>query len=193
MEGSVTDSVAPRSRPGWVGPLLALAVSSALVVAYWWWRSPAATQVKVGDPAPELQLDTLGGGPTRLSSFRGSPVLLVMFLSGCKSCEADAPEIERLHRAYFRKGLIVVGVSVDPDRAALEDFVARHSISYWVMEDFGGAAVREAWGSWQMPEAYLIGADGIVRRVWLGAVDWLAPAVRHEIEALLPEKPPIER
>lgn len=188
MEGPLSDS-RPRQK-AWLGPLLAVAVAAALVVAYWWWQAPQASQVKVGDPAPELELSTLGGGPTRLSSFRGSPVLLVMFLSGCKHCEADAPEIERLHRAYFRKGLIVVGVSVDPDRASLQDFVNRHTITYWVMEDFGGARVREAWGSWQMPEAYLIDANGIVQRVWLGGVDWLSPAVRAEIDALLPEPAP---
>jgi peroxiredoxin len=166
---------------------------AALIVGYWWWRAPEATRVKVGDPAPELELATLDGGPAQLSSFRGSPVLLVMFMSGCKHCEADADEIEKLHRAYFRKGLIVVGVSVDPDRAALRDFVARHGTTYYVMEDFGGGAVREAWGSWQMPEAYLIDSDGVVRRVWLGGVDWLSPGVRHEIEALLPESSPHAR
>jgi peroxiredoxin len=177
-------------RP-WVGPLLAIAVTLGLVVGYWWWQSPEASQVKVGDSAPELELSTLGGGPTRLSSFRGSPVLLVMFLSGCKHCEADADEIDKLHRAYFKDGLIVIGVSVDPDRAALQDFVDRHGTSFWVMEDFGGVQVREAWGSWQMPEAYLIDAEGVVRAVWLGAVDWLGPEVRRKIEALLPETPPV--
>lgn len=182
----------PRpARSAWVGPALAVAVTTALVTAYGWWRAPEATRVKVGDPAPDLALGTLGGGPAQLSSFRGSPVLLVMFLSGCKHCEADAPEIEKLHRAYFKKGLIVVGVSVDPDRASLQDFVDRHDITYWVMEDFGGHAVREAWGSWQMPEAYLIDAGGVVRRVWLGGVDWLSPAVRREIEAVLPDEPPV--
>lgn len=187
----MSDPGAWHLRKPWLGPLLAVAVTVALVVGYWWWRAPEATQVKVGDPAPDLELSTLGGGPTRLSSYRGSPVLLVMFLSGCKHCEADAPEIEKLHRAYFQKGLIVLGVSVDPDRASLQDFVDRHTITYWVMEDFGGAGVRDAWGSWQMPEAYLIDAGGIVRQVWLGGVNWLSPGVRAEIEAQLPE-PPLE-
>lgn len=192
MAGRLSGDVRSGARGGLIGLALALAVTAGLVVAYGWWRAPDATRVKAGDSAPELALSTLGGGPASLSSFRGAPVLLVMFLSGCKHCEADAPEVEKLHRAYFRKGLVVVGVSVDPDRAALQDFVDRHQISYWVMEDFGGRSVREAWGSWQMPEAYLIDAKGIVRRVWLGGVDWLSPSTRHEIEALLPE-PPVRR
>jgi peroxiredoxin len=189
---SEPDDAPRREQPAWLGPVLAVAVTAGLVTAYAWWRAPEATQAKVGDAAPDLALGTLGGGPTSLSSFRGSPVLLVMFLSGCKHCEADAPEIEKLHRAYFKKGLIVVGVSVDPDRASLQDFVDRHGITYWVMEDFGGRAVRETWGSWQMPEAYLIDADGIVRQVWLGGVDWLSPGVRGEIEAVLPDEAPVD-
>lgn len=173
------------TRDDWLGLLLAALVTGALVLVYAYSRAPEATLVSAGDPAPELELDSLGGSRTRISSFRGKVVLLAMFLSGCRHCEADAPELEKLHRAYVRRGLVIVGVGVDPDRESLRDFVDRHELTFFVLEDFDGRAVRAAYGSYRMPEAYLIDAEGRVDSVYLGGVDWLSPAIRGRIEKLL--------
>ena len=89
--------------------------------------------------APELELPSLGGvGTTRLSQFRGRPVLLTMFMSKCRICEKEIRDIERLHRGHLQKGLIVLGVSVDPDRETLRRFVKEKELTFFVLEDFGG-------------------------------------------------------
>jgi peroxiredoxin len=178
------------TRDDWLGLLLAAVVTAGLVVAYAYSRAPEATLVSAGDTAPDLELDSLGGHRTRISNFRGKVVLLTMFLSGCKHCEADAPELEKLHRAYVRRGLVVLGVGVDPDRDSLRDFVERHQLTFYVLEDFDGRAVRSAYGSYKMPETYLIDATGRVDAVYLGGVDWLSTPVRERIEALLADVTP---
>jgi peroxiredoxin len=169
----------------------AAVVGVAVVVGFWWLRSPEATKVKVGDPAPDLELRSLGATEkSRLSSFRGRPVLLVMFLSNCHLCDAEMPEIERLNRMLLPRGLLVVGVSADEDRAALQRFVQRHQVTFPVLEDPGGHALREAWGSWKLPEAYLIDASGKVAAIWLGSVNWSGDAVRDAIVKVLPPRKP---
>jgi len=178
------------TRDDWLGVLLAAAVTGGLVVAYAYSRAPEATLVSAGDMAPDLELESLGGSRTRISNFRGKVVLLTMFLSGCKHCEADAPELEKLHRAYVRRGLVVAGVGVDPDRDSLRDFVERHELTFYVLEDFDGRAVRKAYGSYKMPESYLIDAAGRVDAVYLGGVDWLSDPVRERIEKLLTDVKP---
>jgi peroxiredoxin len=171
--------------------LVAAVVGVAVVVGFWWLRSPETTKVKVGDPAPDLELRSLGATEkSRLSSFRGRPVLLVMFLSNCHLCDAEMPEIERLNRMLLPRGLLVVGVSADEDRAALQGFVQRHQVTFPVLEDPGGHALREAWGSWKLPEAYLIDASGKVAAVWLGSVNWSGDAVRDAILKVLPPRKP---
>jgi peroxiredoxin len=169
----------------------AAVVGVVVVVGFWWLRSPESTKIKVGDQAPDLELRSLGAvEKTRLSSFRGHPVLLVMFLSNCHLCEAEMPQIERLNRMMLPRGLMVIGVSADEDRAALEQFVQRHQVTFPVLQDPGGHALREAWGSWKLPEAYLIDASGKVAAVWLGSVNWSGDEVRDAVAKLLPPRKP---
>jgi peroxiredoxin len=136
--------------------------------------------------APDLELPTLGGGKARLSGYRGRAVLLVMFLSGCHICEREIGQVERLHRQYLQKGLTVVGVAVDKEETSVRSFVERHSITFIVLLDPDAAAVRAAYESWKMPEAYLIDAGGTVQDVFLGSVRWRTPETRERIERLLP-------
>lgn len=174
-----------------VRSVVAVAVALAVVVGFWWLRSPESTLVKVGHRAPDLELTSLGAtGKTRLSSFRGRPVLLVMFMSGCHLCDEEMPQIERLHRRLLPRGLAVIGVSADTDRAALARFVDRHQMTFPVLQDPGGPALRHAYGSWKLPEAYLIDATGTVAATWLGSVQWSAPEVQEAIQRLLPPKKP---
>jgi peroxiredoxin len=170
---------------------LAVLVTLAVVVGFWWLRSPEATLVKVGQQAPDLELRSLGAtSKTRLSSFRGRPVLLVMFMSSCHLCDEEMPEIERMHRKMLPRGLMVIGVSADAQRADLERFVQRHQITFPVLEDPGGPVLREVYGSWRLPEAYLIDASGKVAAVWLGSVKWSGQEVRDTIARLLPPRKP---
>jgi peroxiredoxin len=170
---------------------LVVLVTVGVFVGFWWLRSPESTLVKVGQPAPDLELRSLGATTsTRLSSFRGRPVLLVMFMSSCHLCDEEMPEIERLHRRMLPRGLMVIGVSADTERPALERFVERHQMTFPVLEDPGGPALRQAYGSWRLPEAYLIDAAGKVAAVWLGSVKWSGPEVGEAITRLLPPRKP---
>jgi len=166
-------------------------VTLAVVIGFWWLRSPEATRIKAGDPVPALELTAFGGQSeqkAKLAAYRGWPVMLVMFLSDCHICDAEMPEIERLHREFLRKGLVVIGVGVDPDPNALRSFVRRHGLTFIVLEDQSGAGVKAAFGSRKFPEAYLIDAQGRVDSVYLGSVNWRSGDLRERIRRLLPEK-----
>jgi peroxiredoxin len=160
------------------------ALALVVIVGYWWLQAPDTTRVKVGDVAPELELPSLGGAEgvrSRLTGYRGGPVLVAMFLSTCPVCEADIPEIERLHREFVQKGLRVVGISVDADGAALQRFVDKHRLTFHILMDANGAAVRAAWGSWKFPEVYLLDPSGRVQHIWLGSTAWRSAEARAPI------------
>jgi peroxiredoxin len=172
--------------------LVAAVAALLVVVGYWYARSPESTRIKAGMLAPDLELPTVGseGTKTKLSNFRGRAVLLVMYMASCKICEREMPSLERLHREFLQQGLLVLGVAVDAEPAARSEFIRRHKLTFLVLEDPNGRAVLEAFGSWKMPEAYLIGRDGKVDSVYLGSVNWQAPEVRERIQRLLPPPRP---
>lgn len=166
--------------------LAALAVAGAIVVGFWWFQAPDATRVKVGQPAPPLQLTSLGAtAATRLGQFRGRPVLLTMFASRCPLCEEELPRLERLHRELFKRGLVVLGVAADADASELARFVKRHELSFFVLHDPNGRALREIFGTSKLPETYLIDRDGIVRAVYQGRMRDKRDEIRQWIERQL--------
>jgi peroxiredoxin len=155
--------MAAGGRERWVAPVLGVATALLLGLGYFWLTAPETTKVKVGMEAPELELPSVNPGSVKLSSFRGQAVLLAFFMSDCKICQREIGEIERIHREYRLRGLLV--------------------------RDPNGEKILQAYGSYKMPEAYLIDANGIVRAVWLGSVKWRSRDVRDQIEAVLPGAP----
>lgn len=170
----------------WLTPLVAAGAALVVMLGILYLKSPEATRIKVGMLAPELDLPSGGPGTVRLSSFRGRPVLLTFFMADCELCAKHVPQIELVHREFRLKNLIVLGVAVDRDYAARESFLKRNNVSFGILTDPNGDAVYRAFGSFKMPEAYLIDASGRVAAVWLGAVNWRSPEVRQKILDVLP-------
>jgi len=166
--------------------LAAAALAAAAVVGFWWFYAPEATRLKAGQQAPGLQLPSLGSTTlTRLGQFRGRPVLLTMFASRCPLCEEELPRLERLHREFFKRGLVVLGVATDADASELARFVKRHELSFFVLHDPNGRALREIFGTSKLPETYLIDRDGIVRAVYQGRMRDKRDEIRQWIERQL--------
>jgi len=171
--------------------LVGLLLAAAIVVAYFYLRAPETSLVKIGDRAPELRLSPLGSPlETTLSGFyKKGPVLLVLFFSDCSICQQEIAEIEIINRRYSPRNLMVLGVGVDRDASRLDAFLDANKVTFTVLHDPDGRALRQAWGSYKFPEAYLIDAGGIVRQVWLGRVNWRRPEVHAALRAVLAPTP----
>src|SRR3954469_24375593 len=63
--------------------------------------------------APTFALLDVTGKSVALSSFRGKPVLLDLWATKCGGCVNEIPYFVDIHQAYARKGLAVVGVSME--------------------------------------------------------------------------------
>ena len=97
-------------KPGLLRALAAALLAAAAVVGYWWWRAPQSTRIKAGAPAPELALQSIGSpGSTRISQFRGRPVLLTMFVDTCPACVEVIGRLERLHREFPPVPILIGG------------------------------------------------------------------------------------
>ena len=166
-------------------------VAAAAVVGYWWWRAPQSTRIKAGAPAPELALQSIGSpGSTRISQFRGRPVLLTMFVDACPACVEVIGRLERLHREFGRHGLVVLGVATDLDPAARARYVKDLGITFFVLQDPGGIAIQEAYGTTRLPELYLIDGGGTVEAVYLGRLAEREADLRDRITKLLGRSKP---
>jgi thiol-disulfide isomerase/thioredoxin len=160
---------------------LAAVVSLATAVS-------ARADVRVGDAFPPLAAAGLVGGEAPATA--GKVLLVDFWASWCAPCKLSFPAYGRLNSEFAARGLVIVAVSVDQDRADYEAFVRKLSPSFFVAMDQGQKLVSTV-GVPTMPTSYLVDEKGRVRFVHAGfrGVE-TEQALRSEIGALLSEKAP---
>jgi cytochrome c biogenesis protein CcmG, thiol:disulfide interchange protein DsbE len=111
-------------------------------------------------PAPGFTLATRTG-TVDLDSLRGKVVLVDFWASWCEPCRRSFPWLASLHQRYAQRGLTIVAINLDKDRAAAEAFLKRFPAPFPVAFDPPGKSA-EAFGVSAMPTSYLIGPTGTV-------------------------------
>jgi peroxiredoxin len=140
---------------------------------------------KPAKAAPDFQVRTPDNGMLRLSDLKGKVVLLNFWATWCEPCREEMPSMERLHRAYRGRGLVVVAISLDSQGASVvKPFVKKFALTFPVGLD-PKMAVRESYGVWAVPSTFIIDRAG--RRVLFanGAREWDGKAAHALFDALL--------
>jgi peroxiredoxin len=160
------------------GVLAALALAGVVT------RAPSGPTPAAGSPAPAFEALTLAGARFDSGSLRGAPVLLNFWATWCAPCVEEMPALERLHRDLGPEGLRVLAVSVDDDPLAATGFAVRHGLTLTTLRDFGGRAAA-AYGVEGLPTTFVIDAQGVVRDVYVGPVEWDSPGAAAHLRKLL--------
>lgn len=120
-------------------------------------------------PAPPLVAQDEDGRSFSLAALKGKVVLLDFWASWCGPCRQSLPFADRLQAQYRAQGLRVVGVALDEDPSAVQDFLYRVPLQFTIVPDPTGRSA-EAFGVVAMPTAFLIDQQGrIVARFEGGA------------------------
>jgi thiol-disulfide isomerase/thioredoxin len=64
----------------------------------------------------DFVLKDTSGHDVNTKQLRGKYTLIVFWASWCGPCRAEHPELNRLYEQYKKKGLEIVGISIDEDR-----------------------------------------------------------------------------
>ena len=131
---------------------------------------------------------TLNGKPTHLSDLRGKVVLVNFWATWCPPCVDEAPSLNALQRRIAPLGGTVVGVSVDEDQSAYEEFLRTYGISFPTSRDPGKGQLARDYGTTMYPETYVIGRNGRLDRKIVGPQDWTSPVLTAYLDKLLQEK-----
>ena len=159
-----------------VGALLAVAVIfCALGVVFGTKTQPVAAPGAVAGAPPVADLyaqtlNDLSGKPQSLAQWKGKPLLVNFWATWCGPCVQEMPELSALADAEAGKRYNVVGVGIDSP-SAMSEFAAKHNIKYPLyVGGMGGTELSRAFGNANggLPFTVLIGADGQVRKTYLG-------------------------
>ena len=106
--------------------------------------------------APDFQARTPDDHLLRLADYKGKVVFLNFWATWCEPCREEMPGMERLHRAYKDRGLVVLAISLDSQGASVVNpFVKKLGLTFPVALD-PKMAVRERYGVWAVPSTFII-------------------------------------
>ncbi len=125
---------------------------------------PGEAVAKVGFPAPDFTLQTLGGQTVKLSDYRGKAVLLNFWATWCEPCKIEMPWFIDLQKQYGPSGLQIVGVAMaDADANDSAQFAQAMHVDYPILvgKDADREKIADTYGGVQfLPESFYLNRDG---------------------------------
>jgi len=170
----------PRRRSARKWALLAAVAltvaATATVLSVGLGRDPSVVRsVLLGTPAPPLAGPTIQGGTVDLRQYRGKVVLVNVWASWCLACRREHPVLVAAQRDLARHGFQLVGVDMrDTDRDALA-FIGKHPVATWPSVRDADSRHAVEWGTFAVPETYLVDRDGTILKKAVGAMtpEWV--------------------
>jgi peroxiredoxin len=127
-----------------------------------------ATEIAVGQPAPDIALPNPDGKVYKLSDLKGKIVLLDFWASWCGPCRRANPSVVSLYNRFKSKGFVVFNVSLDKDKQKWVDAIKQDGLNwdYHVSElKFWQSQVVGLYGIEAIPRQFLIGKDGKIAAI----------------------------
>ena len=126
--------------------------------------------LRVGQPAPPFEIETLDGRRVKLADFRGKYLLLDFWATWCGPCVAEIPELKAVHDRFGKDPrFAMISLSVDAEKEAPRKFVKKKGIAWTqgFVGEWAEGGVSDAYHAETIPAMYLIGPDGTLKSVGL--------------------------
>ena len=136
---------------------------------------PRLESPKPADEVPNFSF-TLNGRQQELRDLRGQVVVLNFWASWCPPCVEEMPSLERLHQQLHPRGVLVLGISVDEDPAAYDNFLRSSNITFPNDRD-PEKRIATLYGTFMYPETYIIDREGRLVRKIIGPLQLDDPQV----------------
>lgn len=159
---------------------------AVMVVALAWKISGSLEPriIKVGDTAPKFSIVTDDGKTITPTDFGGKLLVLNFWAAWCAPCVQEVPSLESFHQQFKGDGVVVVGISMDANPRLYKQFLDQFQVSFETARD-PSWDISASYGTFQIPETYIIDAKGKVVQKVISAQNWMNPAFVESVRKLL--------
>lgn len=164
---------ARKIRRRWIGVAVLVVAAGAVAAVFGvgFGRDPSVVRsVLINRPAPPLRGVTLDGARLDLTSYRGKVVLVNIWASWCAACRAEHPVLAATQRTYAADGLQIIGVDMSDKLTDARRFLAQMGGAAYPSVRDPNAQLAISWGTFAVPETYLLDRHGIIVEKAVGAV-----------------------
>lgn len=138
-------------------------------------------KLAVGSEAPEISLPNPEGEIVKLSSFRGSYVLVDFWAGWCGPCRRENPNVVKMYAKYHDKGFDILSVSLDRDKQSWLQAIQQDGLDWTHVSDlkYFNSEAAQLYQINSIPATYLIGPDGKIL-----AKNLRGPALEAKLEEI---------
>jgi len=115
-----------------------------------------------GGPAPTFTLASRAGQDVSLAQYKGQVVMLNFWASWCGPCRQEMPLLESIYKKYNKMGFTMIGVNVEPDSNAANQWLRATPVSFPILYD-RDSKVSKLYDVAGMPSTVIIDRSGKVR------------------------------
>jgi thiol-disulfide isomerase/thioredoxin len=135
---------------------------------------PATEVPGSGEKAPVVgqriaipELKTIDGKLITAADLKGKVVIVEYWASWCPFCQKQLPYFEKLYRARAGDGLVIIGLNIENNEAKARGFIDSRKLTFPVVMTTPAIdkVLRRPKG---LPVTYVIGRDGLLKRLEIG-------------------------
>jgi peroxiredoxin len=128
-------------------------------------KEPKTALAGEGAEAPEIILPTPQGDTVKLSSTRGSVVLLDFWASWCAPCRQENPNLVKAYNQYHKRGFQIYQVSLDKNKESWMKGIEDDQLGRWIhVSDiqYWNSKVVQLYKIESIPSNFLLNKEGRV-------------------------------
>jgi peroxiredoxin len=135
----------------------------------------------IGNKAPDFTVKD-SDRTVALHDLHGKIVILNFWTTWCAQCIEEMPSLEQLQRQMGSK-VTVLAVSTDDDNDAYHKFLKKYGFDFLTVNDQQKKSA-EIYGTTGQPETFIIDPSGVLRRKFIGPVNWTSPEIVEYLDKL---------
>lgn len=137
-----------------------------------------------GDTAPKFAVATDQGPQVGKGEFNGKLLVVNFWATWCPPCLEEWPSLNNFAAQYKDKGVTVVAISIDRNDRRYREFLAKNKPNFLTARD-PESKIPASFGTFLMPETYILDKAGKVVYKVANAQNWNDPAFLNYFNSLL--------
>jgi cytochrome c biogenesis protein CcmG/thiol:disulfide interchange protein DsbE len=140
--------------------------------------------INAGDTAPDFSVVTEHGRTVTRSDFGGKLLVLNFWASWCPPCISELPSLNQFAAESASQGVVVLGISIDKNESLYKKFLTQRHVVFDTARD-PEANISESYGTFQIPETYIIDRNGKVLEKVISDQNWMDPQFLARVKFML--------